>query len=111
MKLKKESLIIIFYILYFGWLFTITYLSPDTIHINYFTLFVVFFYFVFLREEWDIIWFLVASSIALIGKNSLFSEIGEKSFEQITQIPLWLPLAWGTTVVALRKFFILVSNR
>jgi len=110
-KLKKETLIILFYILYFAWLFTVTYLSPNTVNINYFTLFVVFFYFVFLREEWDLIWFIVASSIALIGQNSLFSEIGEKNFDQISQIPFWLPLSWGTTVLALRKFFILVSNR
>jgi hypothetical protein len=111
LKLKKETMIIIFYILYFSWLFTVTYLSPATMQINYFTLFVIFFYFIFLKEEWDIIWFIVASSLALIGKTSFFANIGEKSFDQINQIPFWLPLAWGTTVLALRKFFIVVTNR
>ena len=111
MKLKKDTLIVIFYIFYFSWLFTLTYLSTDTLINNYFTLFVVVFYFIFLREEWDIVWFIVASSVAIIARNSLFSEIYGVDYKSFESIPFWLPLAWGTTILALRKFFILISKR
>lgn len=109
--MKKETLIVIFYILYFSWLFTLTYLSPSTLIINYFTLFVVFFYFIFLREEWDIVWFIVSASIAILINNSLFLKFGKIGYGSLEKIPFWLPLAWGTTVLALRKFFIIISKR
>jgi len=42
-----------------------------------------------------------------------FSFAGGKfdfNFRLITYMPVWLPLAWGTTVVALRKFFLVING-
>lgn len=109
--MKKETLIIFFYVLYFGWLFTVTYLTPNALWISYFVLAVVFFYFVFLREKGDVIVFLIAFLLALAFR-ALTLSLTSFSFDLnlIISTPFWLPTAWGITAVALRKFYLILTK-
>ena len=110
MKIKKETLIIIFYVRYFSWLFTVTFFTQDPPFLNYFTGFIALFYFMFLREEGDFWWFATGFAISLI--LMVFSFTGwkvETDFEVLKHTPVWLPLAWGTTIVALRKFYLTLT--
>ena len=107
----KETPVLIFYILYFIWLFTVTYLTPEIMIVNYFTGGVALFYFIFLREKEDVLWFLIASLIPIIvTATDITSWQLSFNFGLVAYMPLWLPLAWGTTVVALRKFYISVAG-
>lgn len=110
--MKKEKSIVIFYILYFGWLFTLVTLTVDVTLQNYFSLAIAMFYFIFLRDYWDPLWFTLAA-LLLVGGTVLTFDQWRFAFdmEVLSQIPLWLPLAWGTTAVALRKFFVLLNKR
>lgn len=110
--MKKENLIVVFYILYFAWLFTITYLNPNINLNNYFTVFVALFYFLFLREKGDFIAFTIAALIPVLQTILGFShwEI-DYNPELLSYMPFWLPTAWGTTVVALRKLYIALINK
>src|SRR3989344_1668037 len=107
----KETPVLIFYILYFIWLFTVTYLTPEIMIVNYFTGGVALFYFIFLREKEDVLWFLIASLIPIIvTATDITSWQLSSNFGLVAYMPLWLPLAWGTTVVVLRKFYISVAG-
>ena len=109
--MKKENLIVIFYVLYFAWLFTVTYLTPEPPILNYFTLGVAAFYFIFLRGENDLFWFLLGSSVAFaIVILGIGSGRFQLNFSAIKDTPIWLPIAWGTTFVTLRKLFVLVAR-
>lgn len=111
MTIKKVNIIVIFYILYFSWLFTVAFLTPSINTLNYFTSFVAVFYFLLLRQEGDLFWFWASAAIPLILSLTSFSNWQFKfDLEMIKFVPLWLPLAWGTTVVALRKFYYLISR-
>ena len=109
--MKKENLIVVFYVLYFVWLFIVTYLTPDLAILNYFTLGVAFFYFIFLRSDNDLLLFAFGSLIPI-----LFVVLGvgnpqlKLDFSAIKDTPIWLPIAWGTTFVTLRKLFVLVAR-
>src|SRR3990167_4198094 len=109
--MKKDSYVIIFYFLYFSWLFFITYLTAKVDILNYFTFSVVAFYFLFLREGSDFFWFFLASTGYL-----LFSTISYTGSQltldtaKLVLTPVWIPLAWGTTIIALRKFYIVVTR-
>ena len=110
--MKKERSIVIFYILYFGWLFALVTLTVDETLQNYFALAIVIFYFVFLRDYWDALWFTTAALILVGGTVLSFNHWRiEIDLEILKQMPLWLPLAWGTTAVALRKFFITLNQK
>src|SRR4030042_2521025 len=106
--MKKENIIIIFYVIYFSWLFTVAFLTPSVNILNYFTSFVSVIYLIFLRENGDLFWFCMSALIPLFFAAVTFSNWQFK-FEagMLNYLPLWLPLAWGTTIVALRKFYIL----
>lgn len=107
--MKKQTLLVIFYILYFSWLLTVTYLTNETMILNYFTAIVILFYLVFLREKNDVYLFILVSIVTLLGANSAFSEWPLNiDVERIVNTPPWLPIAWGTTVLALRKLYIVV---
>lgn len=110
--MKKETVpIILFYILYFVWIFTVVYLTTQTRLLTYFSLGVVLFYFAFLREKKDAVWFITSAFAPIIITIVSFENV-RLNFnpELILYMPLWLPLAWGTTVVALRKFYLVVMN-
>lgn len=109
--MKKETAIILFYVLYFSWLFIVTFLAPDTKLLAYFTSAIAVFYFVLLRERWDFFWFLLGASFMVLTASTSFNR-GEFKFNfgVVTQLPVWLYLAWGTTFVALRKFFLIVTR-
>ena len=108
-KIKKESLIVIFYILYFSWLFTIVFMSPNTFFLNYFTMAIVLFYLILLRESGDVFWFIATSGIIAFGSIVQFSSWRlDFDLENLYFTPLWLPLAWGTTILALRKLYYIV---
>jgi hypothetical protein len=109
--MKKENIIIIFYIIYFGWLFTVAFLTPSIDTLNYFTSIVTVIYFVFLKEKGDFIWFWISALVPLIIAAVSFSNWQFKFDSSLLYYtPLWLPLAWGTTIVALRKFYILITR-
>jgi hypothetical protein len=106
---KKETLIIIFYSLYFIWLLSITFLTANSQVLNYFSIVVVLFYFLLLREKGDLWWFWLGALIP-IAVSVIFSPAVKPTLDLkfLTYTPAWLPLAWGTTFVALRKFFVLL---
>ncbi len=109
--MKKDTPIIVFYVLYFSWLLTVTYLTPETTILNFFTLGVALFYFIFLREKGDLAWFWFGAVIPLIFASLTFVDWSLKfDISFLTYMPPWLPIAWGTTFVALRKFYILLTN-
>lgn len=109
--MKKETLIIIFYVVYFTWLSAVTYLVPDTRVLNLFTGGIGIFYFIFLREQGDLFFFLLGCSLVPLAASTKFSHFEIKfSFDTVAQIPIWLYLAWGTTFVALRKLYLIVSK-
>jgi len=110
--MKKENIIVAFYILYFSWLFTVAFLMPSLKVLNYFTGIVTLFYFVFLREKGDIFLYIIACLIPVLIGATTFSQWQFKfNTNLLNYIPIWLPLSWGTTVVALRKFFILINSK
>ncbi len=113
MKSKKENIIVAFYILYFGWLFTLTFLTVDDLYQNYFTLAVAVFYFIFLRDYWDPLLFTAFAFFSVINRVVFLNPSlrFETDFEVLKMIPIWLPLSWGTTAVALHKFYVLVNQR
>ena len=91
---------------------TLVTLTVDVTLQNYFSLTIAIFYFVFLREYWDpLIFSLFAIVLVLISTFSYNGSSFSLDVEELKQLPLWLPMAWGTTAVALRKFFILVNKR
>lgn len=110
--MKEERAVVVFYVLYFGWLFTLTTLTVDVTLQNYFALFVVIFYFIFLREYWDPLIFTAVSLLAVF-----FSVIKVESwlvvidYDTLLAMPIWHPLSWGTTAVALSKFYRIVNRR
>jgi len=109
--MKKETLIVVFYILYFTWLFSVTYLTQDPNILNYFSIVVTIFYFALVRESGDFLWFLLGFAFSI-----LLTVVVVKGFQVkfdtsgIFLIPIWLPISWGTTIVALRKFYLIVQK-
>jgi hypothetical protein len=108
--MKKETLIVVFYIMYFTWLLTVTFISANTRMLNIFTLSVAAFYFLFLKSKGDVVWFTATFFGAILGKLSMV-HAGKLTFDfpSLLVLPLWLPVAWGTTMVALRRFFLLIN--
>jgi len=110
--MKKDKVVVLFYILYFSWLFSIVYLVNYSTILDIFTFFVAIFYFLFINEKYDIFYFLTGATIVTLG--SLYA-LSRGSFYLggvlLTNIPYWLPISWGTTIVALRKFYIIMNHR
>ena len=95
--------------LYFVWLTTITFLAPEPELLTYFTAGIVIFYFLFLRSSGDWFWFLLWIAMIVIGTVARFESFDIKiNYEKLQELPVWLPLAWGTTIVALRKLYTIV---
>lgn len=110
-KFEKTTSIIIFYILYFVWLTLVTFLTPDPELLTYFTVGIVVFYFIFLRNAWDWFWFIVGAAFIVIGTTARFESWDiQINTEKLNELPIWLPLAWGTTVVALKKLYSIVLS-
>jgi hypothetical protein len=97
--MNKNHQIIIFYSMYFVWVFTITFLTTDQQILDYFTLAILLIYITFMREPYDALFFGLVSVIPLYLNR-----------EEIQYTPLWIPIAWGTTAIVLRKFFVLVNK-
>lgn len=98
--------------MYFIWLTVITFISPDIKLLNIFSIGIVVFYFMFLQEKWDWFFFLLGSLaivMSIIGQFKNWDLIMD--YHKLQAIPLWFPMAWGTTAVALRKFYVIISNR
>ncbi|OGM05558.1 hypothetical protein A2715_05745 [Candidatus Woesebacteria bacterium RIFCSPHIGHO2_01_FULL_39_32] len=109
--MKKETLIVVFYILYFSWLFLITYLTSQTRTLEYISIGIVLFYFTLLRERGDFFLFWLGVIISLIGASfSLTNWKLDVDIQIFTLLPIWLPIAWGITLVALRKLYIIVAR-
>src|SRR3989344_4066904 len=109
--MRKEKMIVIFYILYFSWLLLISYFSPNADFLNYFSYGITIFYFLFLREKGDFIWFWAGVSVPLITASvSVIHWSTKIDFSAFRFIPIWLPLAWGITIVSLRKLYFIVTR-
>jgi hypothetical protein len=109
--MRKDVTITLFYGMYFTWLFIYTTLSPKEVYLNYFTLAIVVFYFIFLREKWDLVWFVATIALTLYLRPELYAQVqSTPNYEALLYSPLWLPLGWATTVVALRKLFSAISS-
>jgi len=108
---NRVNLIVVFYVLYFGWLSVVTFLSPDSQLLTYFTSAVTIFYFAALREKWDVFFFILGACLMVLAASTSFHR-GEFKFNfgVVTELHVWLYLAWGTTVVGLRKFFLIVMR-
>ena len=110
MMRKRINLVIVFYVLYFLWLLMVIMLWVDPVYLTTFLLAIAAFYFFFLYEKYDI-WFFsfVYLSSFIIGRSlasdPAFASIG---FPPLG-IPAW-PIAWGTTVLAFRKFYLIISK-
>jgi hypothetical protein len=109
--MKKDKAIIVFYLAYVIWLFVLIFLSPNTTLLTYFTGIILAFYLVFLSNFWDIAWltagiivFLILTTVKINGFVITFDKL------LLANIPLWVYLAWGTTIVSLRRFFIIASK-
>lgn len=109
---KTTTPVIVFYILYFVWLFGITYLTPELNLLNYFSGGVVLFYFIFLREKGDMSWFLFSCLVPIVFTVFSLKHWQFKfDLDALKFMPIYLPLAWGTTVVALRKFYTVITSQ
>lgn len=109
--MKKENLIVIFYVVYFSWLFTVAYINPETNTLNYFTVIVAFFYLIFLREKGDLLLFWLGALVPMLLASFSIKNLEPKfDLATVSLIPIWLPVAWGTTIVALRKLYILITK-
>ena len=112
MKRSKDKIIAIFYILYFSWLLTITYLTRDLLLINYFSILVTGFYFLLLREKYDGILFFAAAFVSIILTFFVLENMSlPNDYFDLSQVPLWLPAAWGITVISLKKFGLMIMYR
>ena len=110
-KIKKTTSIIIFYIVYFVWLTLVTFLTPDPMLLTYFTAGMVLFYFIFLRSSGDWFWFLLGAGVLIVGTIASWESWDIKiNLVKLQEMPYWLPLAWGTTIVALKKLYSIVIS-
>ncbi len=111
MQSKKESLIIVFYVMYFSWLFAIVFLTQDLKILNLFAILTVIFYFIFLKTRGDFLFFLIGFLIPILVSAITLSKSQENfNFSFVLEIPIWLPLAWGTTVIALKRFLKIIKQ-
>ena len=79
--------------------------------LTYFALGIILFYFVFLRESGDIFWFLAGFLLSLMSIITSFNHFQLKfDFALVKETPIWLPIVWGTTIVALRKFYLTLQK-
>lgn len=104
LPIKKDQYIVFFYVFYFTWLLTITFLSTNNYYNNLFSIFVIVFYLIFLREKLDFTIFVIITIIAVFYHNISF-------VYDMNNISYWLPLSWSGTALALRKFFLLTVRR
>jgi hypothetical protein len=85
--------------MYFAWLFAITFLTTDQQILDMFTIAIILIYIAFMREPYDALFFGLVSVIPLYINR-----------EAVQFTPLWIPIAWGTTAIALRKFYVLAAK-
>jgi len=107
---KRLNLIVIFYVLYFTWLFTLIFLSSRPDILTIFLLCILAFYFLFLYEKYDF-WFF---SLVYIGSIAIGGYVAyDPAFNSIgfppLGVPYW-PFAWGITTLAMRKFYISINK-
>lgn len=109
--MKNDQAVIVFYLSYVVWLFIVIFLSPDVFLLTLFTGAILLFYMLFLSDVMDIAWiiagitiFIVVTIVKINGFEITFDN------KMLAEIPVWVYLAWGTTVVALRRFFIIANK-
>jgi len=110
--MKKQNALTVFYIVYFLWLFAVVFLTRAQEALGYFVVIVVVFYFVFLKDKWDILLFLATvalfylSRVVSVSFDSLSYDV-----EAFRQAPFWIPLSWGVTALALKKFYTITTAK
>lgn len=107
---KRIDSIIIFYVLYFLWLALVIMLWPTPKYLTYFLLSIAAFYFVFLYEKMDFWFFAAVYLVSLLAGKYLVNDptFANRGYPPLG-IPFW-PIAWGITVLAFRKFYILLNK-
>jgi len=111
--ISEQTKIIVFYVAYFTWLTLVTFLTSNEILLAYFVGGILAFYLVFLRERGDILLSVgAATAMILVNIGSFNLTNGGLSFEayKLNEIPYYLPMAWGLTVMALRKFYFIANK-
>lgn len=107
---KVELKLIIFYSFYFGWLSAIIALSQDSRFLNYFVVGIAVFYFILLRQADDIIWFVIGAFIPIFMAILLSMNDLRLDFQDIETMQIWFPVAWGTTIVTLRRLYFTITK-
>jgi len=107
---KHINVIIIFYVIYFSWLFLLTYLWPDQRILTFFLIIILIFYFALLYEKYDL-WLFLAVLLGsyLIGVKFEITPLFYESGYPPLGLPYW-PAAWALTSLAMRKFFLLANK-
>lgn len=109
-SISLQTKVIVFYTAFFIWLISLIFLTPDASFMTYFTGGIAIFYFVFLRSAGDLAWFLLGASFiyaaAIVNIDGFSTNL---DFSAVYGVPIWLPVAWGTTVLALRRFYQIVN--
>ena len=108
---KTQKKIIIFYTLYFSYLFVFIYLVPNENILTYYAASILAFYLLFLKSKGDFFWIfwsvLVILFVAMVKVKGFYVSFDVKS---IYSMPKWLPLVWVTTILALRKFYLMTTK-
>ncbi|MCS7091993.1 MAG: hypothetical protein NZM26_01425 [Patescibacteria group bacterium] len=102
---KVETKIILFYVLFFTWLYVITFLTNKDFYLNLFTSLVTAVYFTILRQRGDIEVFILSMIIPVLITMFPISNM-RISFqpELVLYLPVWHLLAWGIVIVSLKRF-------
>ena len=111
MKPEKQKAILIFYPAYFLWLIIVIVLSPYPDILTVFLGILTVFYFYFLREKWDYLFFFsgilyafLIMKVVLINWHINFVENTNSLFYP------WL-ISWGISVLSFRKIFVILNRR
>lgn len=102
---KVETKIIFFYVLFFTWLYVITFLTNKDLYLNLFTSLVVAIYFTILRQRGDIEIFIISMVIPILITVFPVSNMRISFQPQLAlYLPVWHMFAWGIVIVSLKRF-------
>jgi hypothetical protein len=107
-KVKAHLSFIVFFII---WLTTISFLWKYSFFLTLLLLAISILYFVFLKKANEYYYFIVAAITgpigeAIVSKSGLWTYAGDT----VLGIPYWLPLAWGITAVAIKRYLDSLSS-
>ncbi|MCJ7805652.1 hypothetical protein MUP46_03340 [Patescibacteria group bacterium] len=109
--MKKIKVHLLFVTFFITWIVSISYLWEYPIHLFVILLLISIIYCAFLKKDKEIYYFIVAAVFGPLGE-AIVSKSGLWTYHGVTifGIPYWLPLAWGITAVAIKKYLESLSN-